>query len=97
MAHNGEQALEVFQNHAPKTFDAVLMDVMMPVMDGLTATRAIRNLDRPDAKTIPIIAMTANAFAEDVEKCIAAGMDAHIAKPVEIETIKRVICKYVSK
>ena len=97
VAHNGEQALEVFQNHAPKTFDAVLMDVMMPVMDGLTATRAIRNLDRPDAKTIPIIAMTANAFAEDVEKCIAAGMDAHIEKPVEIETIKRVICKYVSK
>lgn len=97
VAHNGEQALDVFQNHAPKTFDAVLMDVMMPVMDGLTATRAIRNLDRPDAKTIPIIAMTANAFAEDVEKCIAAGMDAHIAKPVEIETIKRVICKYVSK
>ena len=97
VAHNGEQALEVFQNHAPKTFDAVLMDVMMPVMDGLTATRAIRNLDRPDAKTIPIIAMTANAFAEDAEKCIAAGMDAHIAKPVEIETIKRVICKYVSK
>ena len=70
---------------------------MMPVMDGLTATRAIRNLDRPDAKTIPIIAMTANAFAEDAEKCIAAGMNAHIAKPVEIETIKRVICKYVSK
>ena len=97
VAHNGEQALEVFQNHAPKTFDAVLMDVMMPVMDGLTATKAIRNLDRPDAKTIPIIAMTANAFAEDVEKCIAAGMDAHIAKPVEIETIKRVIRKYVSK
>ena len=94
VAHNGEQALEVFQNHAPKTFDAVLMDVMMPVMDGLTATRAIRNLGRPDAKTIPIIAMTANAFAEDAEKCIAAGMDAHIAKPVEIETIKRVICNY---
>ena len=97
VAHNGEQALEVFQNHAPKTFDAVLMDVMMPVMDGLTATRAIRNLDRPDAKTIPIIAMTANAFAENAEKCIAAGMDTHIAKPVEIETIKRVICKYVNK
>lgn len=97
VAHNGEQALEVFQNHAPKTFDVVLMDVMMPVMDGLTATRAIRNLDRPDAKTIPIIAMTANAFAEDAEKCIAAGMDAHIAKPFEIETIKRAICKYVSK
>lgn len=97
VAHNGEQALEIFQSHAPKTFDAILMDMMMPVMDGLAATRAIRNLDRPDAKTIPIIAMTANAFAEDVEKCIAAGMDAHIAKPVEIETIKRVICKYVSK
>ena len=97
VAHNGEQALEIFQNHAPKTFDAILMDIMMPVMDGLAATRAIRNLDRPDAKTIPIIAMTANAFAEDAEKCIAAGMNAHIAKPVEIETIKRVICKYVSK
>ena len=97
MAHNGEQALEIFQSHAPKTFDAILMDMMMPVMDGLAATRAIRNLDRPDAKTIPIIAMTANAFAEDAEKCIAAGMDAHIAKPVEVETIKRAICKYVSK
>ena len=97
VAHNGEQALEIFQSHAPKTFDAILMDIMMPVMDGLAATRAIRNLDRPDAKTIPIIAMTANAFAEDAEKCIAAGMDAHIAKPVEIETIKRAICKYVSK
>ena len=97
VAHNGEQALEVFQNHAPKTFDAVLMDVMMPVMDGLTATRAIRNLDRPDAKTIPIIAMTANAFDEDAEKCIAAGMNAHIAKPVKIETIQHVIRKYVSK
>ena len=97
VAHNGEQALEIFQSHAPKTFDAILMDIMMPVMDGLAATRAIRNLDRPDAKTIPIIAMTANAFAEDAEKCIAAGMNAHIAKPVEIETIKRVICKYVSK
>ena len=97
VAHNGEQALEIFQSHAPKTFDAVLMDIMMPVMDGLAATRAIRNLDRPDAKTIPIIAMTANAFAEDAEKCMAAGMNAHIAKPVEIETIKRAICKYVSK
>lgn len=97
VAHNGEQALEVFQNHAPKTFDAVLMDVMMPVMDGLTATRAIRNLDRPDAKTIPIIAMTANAFGEDAEKCISAGMNAHIAKPVKIETIQHVICKYVNK
>lgn len=97
VAHNGEQALEIFQSHAPKTFDAILMDMMMPVMDGLAATRAIRNLDRPDAKTIPIIAMTANAFAEDAEKCIAAGMDAHIAKPVEVETIKRAICKYVSK
>ena len=97
VAHNGEQALEVFQNHAPKTFDAVLMDVMMPVMDGLTATRAIRNLDRPDAKTIPIIAMTANAFDEDAEKCISAGMNAHIAKPVKIETIQHVIRKYVNK
>lgn len=97
VAHNGKQALEIFQNHEPQTFDAVLMDIMMPVMDGLTATRAIRHLERPDARTIPIIAMTANAFAEDKEKCMAAGMNAHIAKPFKMETVRRIIGKYVNR
>lgn len=97
VAHNGKQALEIFQNHEPQTFDAVLMDIMMPVMDGLTATRAIRHLERPDAKTIPIIALTANAFAEDKEKYMAAGMNAHIAKPFKMETVRHVIGKYVNK
>ncbi len=82
---DGRQAVEEFQNNPPGTFDAILMDVMMPVMDGLTATREIRALPRPDAKTIPIIAMTANAFAEDAQKCLEAGMTAHLAKPLEMK------------
>ena len=82
---DGRQAVEEFQNNPPGTFDAILMDVMMPVMDGLTATREIRALPRPDAKTIPIIAMTANAFAEDSQKCLEAGMTAHLAKPLEMK------------
>ena len=64
-----------------------LMDIMMPVMDGLTASKKIRAMERPDAKTIPIIAMTANAFKEDAERCIIAGMNAHLAKPLEIDKI----------
>ena len=64
---------------------------MMPVMDGLTAARTIRALDRPDAKTIPIIAMTANAFKEDEEKCLEAGMNAHLIKPLDIEKVKQTI------
>ena len=75
-------------------FDAILMDIMMPVMDGLTATKAIRSLKHPDAETIPIIAMTANAFREDKEKCLAAGMNAHLAKPIKIENVKRILCEY---
>ena len=67
------------------------MDIMMPVMDGLTAARTIRALDRPDAKTIPIIAMTANAFKEDEEKCLEAGMNAHLIKPLDIEKVKQTI------
>ncbi len=68
-------------------FDAVLMDVRMPEMDGLQAAAAIRALDRPDAKTIPIIAMTANAFDEDVQRSLQAGMNAHLTKPVEPERL----------
>ena len=84
---DGKQALELFRDSAPETFDAVLMDVMMPVMDGITATKAIRALNRPDAKEIVIIAMTANAFEEDAKKCISAGMNAHLAKPLQIDKV----------
>ena len=67
------------------------MDVMMPVMDGIAATKAIRAVDRADAKTIPIIAMTANAFEEDAKRCLAAGMTAHLAKPFQIEDVEKTI------
>lgn len=96
-ARNGQEALDTFSAAAPGTFDAVLMDVMMPVLDGLTATQRIRALDRPDAKTIPIIAMTANAFKEDGEKCLAAGMNAHLFKPLDIEQVKRTLCEQTAK
>ena len=92
-AENGQQALELFKEKPAGTFDAILMDLMMPVMDGYTATRKIRLLERSDAKTIPIIAMTANAFQEDAEKCIAEGMNAHLAKPLDIEKMKTIICE----
>ena len=74
-----------------------MTDVMMPVMDGYTATKKIRSLERSDAKTIPIIAMTANAFQEDAEKCIAVGMNAHLAKPLNIEKMMTTICHLVKK
>ena len=96
VARDGRQAVERFQGNAHGTFDAILMDIMMPVMNGYEATKAIRSFDRPDAKTIPIIAMTANAFQEDAERCIAAGMNAHIAKPLDIGKVKKVICEQVS-
>ena len=91
---DGKQAVEAFANTAAGTFDAILMDIMMPVMDGLTATRAIRGLERPDAVTIPIIAMSANAFTEDAKKSIDAGMNAHLAKPLKMESVIATIAKY---
>ena len=72
------------------------MDIMMPVMNGLDATRAIRKLERPDAETIPIIAMTANAFEEDVRKCLDAGMNAHLAKPLDMKLVKQTIWEQIS-
>lgn len=95
VANNGEEAVRQFDGAEQYSYDAVLMDVRMPVMDGLTATRKIRALNRPDARTVPIIAMTANAFEEDVKECLDAGMDAHLAKPIEpkdlYETIGRLV------
>ena len=94
---NGRQALAAFRDSEPGGFDAILMDVMMPEMDGLEAAKAIRALDRPDAKAIPIIAMTANVFKEDREKCLAAGMNAHLSKPLDAETMKRTISEQLQK
>ena len=86
-AENGKIAVELFQSHDPGYYSAILMDMRMPEMDGLTATETIRALDRPDAKTIPIIALTANAFDEDVQRSMQAGMNAHLSKPVEPELL----------
>ncbi len=96
-APNGKAALDMFSQHPAGYYDAILMDVRMPVMDGLAATRAIRALDRPDAATIPIIAMTANVFDEDVERSRQAGMDAHVAKPIEPDKLYEAIARLTSE
>ncbi|MCI8318635.1 MAG: response regulator [Lachnospiraceae bacterium] len=94
IVENGQRAVERFQNADPAEFDAILMDVQMPVMNGYEATKAIRALDCSRAKEIPIIAMTANAFAEDEKAALDAGMNAHVAKPLDIELLKAVIRAY---
>ncbi len=91
IAGNGREALEMFEGAESGQYDLILMDVQMPVMDGYEATRAIRGCRHPQAKTIPIIAMTANAFAEDVKDALDAGMDEHVAKPIDMERLKSVI------
>ena len=96
-AVNGQQAVYTFSEAPAGKFDIILMDVMMPVMNGYEATRKIRSLDRPEAKTIPIIAMTANAFAEDVEESRNAGMNEHISKPLDIGKVKATIARYVER
>ena len=94
-AENGQRALELFGQSEAGHFDAILMDMRMPVLDGLAATRAIRALDRPDAGTIPIIALSANAFEEDVKQCLEAGMNAHLSKPVDIERMKKTLGRLI--
>ncbi|MBP3731558.1 MAG: response regulator [Mailhella sp.] len=86
-AENGRIAVEMFESHEPGYYDAILMDMRMPEMDGLEATQKIRSLDRPDARSIPIIALTANAFDEDVQRSMQAGLNAHLSKPVEPEAL----------
>ncbi len=93
-AQNGAEALAHFRESEPGHFDVIFMDMMMPVMDGLEATREIRALQRPDAKTVPIIAMTANAFAEDKKTCLDAGMNDHVGKPLSVRALRDVIRKY---
>ncbi len=94
-AFNGQEAVEIFRTSAPGTFNVILMDIMMPVMNGYDATRAIRAMDRPDAKQVAIMAMTAITFAEDVQKCLDAGMDEHIAKPLDMSLLTRCVAKYL--
>ena len=90
-AKDGQEGVERFAASAPGEFAAVLMDIHMPVLDGYAATRQIRLLARPDASSVPIIAMTADAYAEDVQRCLAAGMNAHVAKPIDAAVLHQTL------
>ena len=96
LAENGRKALELFQKSEPGHYDMVLMDVQMPVMNGYEATRQIRACSHPEASTIPIVAMTANTFAEDVRDALDAGMDGHLAKPVDMSAVKALVGQLMS-
>ena len=93
-ASNGMEAIEKCRQ---KNYDLIIMDVMMPVRDGHEATRAIRAMDRPDAKTIPIFAMTANAFTEDRRKALESGMNEHLPKPIDPDALYRLLVKYLTE
>jgi CheY-like chemotaxis protein len=93
-AENGQVAVDKFTASEPGSFDIIIMDVMMPVMNGYEATKAIRRSDHPEAKTIPIVAMTANAYREDVEKAFESGMNDHVPKPIDIDVMLNVLGKY---
>lgn len=93
---NGSEAVAAFQSAAPFAIDAILMDMQMPVMDGCAAAQAIRKLDKPDAMLVPIIAVTANAFAEDIAKTTEAGMNAHISKPIDFEILCKTLAELTS-
>ncbi len=95
LAKNGRECADMFRRSSPGYYDLVLMDIRMPLMDGMEATQLIRTYDRPDAPTIPIIAMTANAYAEDVENCLAAGMNAHLAKPIRPQELYEMLQRYL--
>ncbi len=96
-ADDGEVALKMFSDCKDGSYDIILMDVNMPKMDGYQASRAIRDLDRQDSKKIPIIALTANAFKEDIDKAIAHGMNGHIAKPVDMDILLKLLCKFFKR
>ena len=94
LVKDGQQAVDAFAGSEPGTFDAILMDIMMPNMDGITATKRIRTMNRQDAKDIPIIAMTANAFEEDARRCMEAGMNAHLSKPFQMNKVIETIVEF---
>lgn len=93
-AEDGAVCVEKFKTSVPGTYDGILMDLQMPVMDGIAASRAIRDLDRPDAQNIPVIAITANAFAKDIERCRLAGMNEHLSKPLNIRRLISILSKF---
>ncbi len=95
--NNGKAAVDAFDESKPYQFDFVFMDVVMPVMDGLTATRTIRERNRVDAGSVPIIAMTANAFADDKRACFDAGMNDHVGKPIEPAEITQALTRFLNK
>ena len=97
IARNGQQAVDTFVSSAPGTYDVILMDIMMPIMGGLEATRMIRASNHPDAKTIPIFAMTANAFTDDITRSKKAGMNEHLTKPLNAKSVIQMIRKYIGK
>jgi CheY-like chemotaxis protein len=90
-AEDGQKALDTFAASPPNHYDLVFMDIQMPNLDGYEATTRIRALDRPDARAVPIIAMTANAYREDIDKALSVGMNGHVAKPIDINTVLRVL------
>lgn len=92
-ARNGQEALDQFKKFKLYTFDYIFMDIMMPIKNGLEATREIRVLPRRDVKSVHILAMSANAFESDIQECIKAGMDGHIAKPITMELLKEKLAK----
>jgi CheY-like chemotaxis protein len=96
-AENGRIGVEAFTDSIPGKIDAILLDIRMPVLDGISAAREIRALNRSDAKSIPIIAVSANTYDEDIEKCKEAGMNDHISKPIDINDLISVILKYQAK
>ena len=96
-AWNGQEAVEIFKKSRPDEFDVILMEIMMTVMNGYEAAKMIRTLDRDDAKTVPIIAMTANAFTEDRLKSKESGMNEHIAKPIDAKLLVKVINELVKR
>ena len=95
-AMNGQEAVDAFSMNPSGTFDIIIMDIMMPVMDGITAAKTIRAMEREDAKTIPIIAMTANAYEEDIQKTHDAGMNAHLSKPIDIDLMLKTLAIFYS-
>ena len=96
IAENGQIGVEMFTQSPVAFFDVILMDIRMPIMDGYTATENIRTLDRPDAKQVPIIAMTADAFSDDVQKCLSVGMNGHVGKPIEPDKLMETLASFIN-
>lgn len=94
-AENGQICVDMFSQSEPGYYDAVLMDIRMPVMNGYEAAKALRALDRPDAD-LPIIAMTADAFSEDIQRCLECGMNEHVAKPIDIQKLMKLLRRYLA-